>query len=142
MGDMGYYNLVTSYHADGGIDVILLGSQDETVGVQVKRSKNSIKVEQIRSLAGALVLEGLTRGLFVTTSRFQRGCKEATDLYSARGLPIELVDSEALFSALRISKREAFLSGEEIQDLVNRVPLILRGQSIGTCSAEKDIPLD
>ena len=67
--NLGYRALVTAYSGDDGIDVILT-SGEETVGVQVKRYKNKINVEQIRSLAGALVLKGLTRGIFVTTSTF------------------------------------------------------------------------
>jgi restriction system protein len=64
--DLGYGARVTAYSGDDGIDVILDGQSDTMIGVQVKRYRNSIQVEQIRSLAGALVLGGLTRGIFVT----------------------------------------------------------------------------
>lgn len=49
--DLGYKARVTAYSADGGVDVILDGANDNTVGVQVKRYKQErrIEAEQIRS---------------------------------------------------------------------------------------------
>ena len=49
--DLGYEVIVTGYSTDDGIDVILERG-GETIGVQVKRWKNSIKVGQIRELVG------------------------------------------------------------------------------------------
>lgn len=46
--DLGYQSICTAYSNDGGIDVVLSG-KDEPVAVQVKRYKNKITVEQIRS---------------------------------------------------------------------------------------------
>ncbi len=73
--DFGWDARVTAYSGDDGIDVVLDGHADNTVGVQVKRYKkqNKIEAEQIRSLAGALVVNGHTRGVFVTTSSFRKG---------------------------------------------------------------------
>jgi predicted helicase len=102
--DMGYEASITSYSSDGGIDVILQRGFCK-IGVQVKRHKNSIKVEQIRSLAGALVLGNLTRGIFVTTSCFQSGVKETLRKYQVRGYKIDLVDAPRFFSALNITRR-------------------------------------
>ena len=48
-GDLGYRARVTAYSGDDGIDVILDGDDDKAVGVQVKRYKNRIEVDQIRS---------------------------------------------------------------------------------------------
>lgn len=68
--DFGWNARVTACSGDDGIDVVLDGESDSTVGVQVKRYKKEKKIEaeQIRSLAGALLVNGHTKGIFVTTS--------------------------------------------------------------------------
>ena len=104
---LGYQSRVTGYSNDGGIDIIL-DKSGETIGVQVKRYRNVIKVEQIRSLAGALVLAGLTSGMFVTTSSFQSGAMAATQQYLKRGYRIELLDAESFFNALALKKRNMY----------------------------------
>ncbi len=125
-GNLGYSAIVTGYSGDNGIDVIL-SSGKETIGVQVKRYKNKIDVEQIRSLAGALVLNGLTRGIFVTTSTFESGAHSTSDRYSQRGYPIELIDAQRFFDALCLSQREMYRSWDEFSTLVTakRLPLVL-----------------
>lgn len=90
---------VTSYSNDGGIDAFLM-KDDETIGVQVKRYGKQIEVEQIRALAGALVLKGLTKGIFVTTSTFRSGAKKAIGEYKYRGYKIELIDADRFLSML------------------------------------------
>ncbi len=102
--DFGYTVTVTAFSADDGVDVILNDVEDATIGVQVKRYRNKIKVEQIRSLAGALVLGGHTKGIFVTTSSFQRGAARTTQLFKLRGVPIELVDAQSFYDALKIAQ--------------------------------------
>jgi restriction endonuclease Mrr len=57
--------------------------------VQVKRYRNAIQVEQIRSLAGAHMAHGMTRGIFVTTSSFQSGAQPSTETMVARGWTID-----------------------------------------------------
>jgi restriction system protein len=106
-GNLGYTAEATAYSGDDGIDVILKRA-DETIGIQVKRYRGSVEVEQIRSLAGALLLNGLTRGIFVTTSNFQRGGKTTTEKYAARGYEIELLDAERFYDALKIAQREMY----------------------------------
>jgi restriction system protein len=67
--DSGHRVRVTSYSCDNGIDsAVLEGPGDTLIGVQVKRYRNTIIAEQIRSFAGALVLGGITKGVLVTTS--------------------------------------------------------------------------
>lgn len=56
--DIGYRTRVTAYSGDDGIDVVLDGPNDQRVGVQVKRYRNRISVEQLRALTGALVVNG------------------------------------------------------------------------------------
>jgi restriction system protein len=106
--DLGYGTRVTNYSNDGGIDVILDGPNDQLIGVQVKRYRDSISVEQIRSLTGALVIGGFTKGVFVTTSTFQRGVKNTSQISAARGFPIQLMDASSFLSALKIAQRNSY----------------------------------
>lgn len=101
----GWTARVTAYSGDEGIDVILDSGSGKTVGVQVKRyqEKAKIEAEQIRSLAGALIINGLTKGVFVTTSSFRKGAKRTANKLSSIGYPIELVDAARFFDALDIS---------------------------------------
>jgi restriction system protein len=123
--NLGYSTVVTGYSGDDGIDVILTKGL-QTVGVQVKRYKDRIDVEQIRSLAGALVLNGLTQGIFVTTSSFQSGVPSTAERLMQKGYKIQLMDSERFFDALCISQREVYRSWEEFEslDVVKKLPLI------------------
>lgn len=110
----GYKASVTGYANDGGIDVIL-EKESERIGVQVKRSKNTIQVEQIRSLAGALLLNRLTKGIFVTTSDFTKGAPGLIQEYSDIGLPIELINASRFYDALGVSQRPRYRSLEELK---------------------------
>jgi len=110
---IGYQAEATAYCKDGGVDVILHHPDGTTTGVQVKRSRNPIEVEQIRALTGALIQSGHTNGMFVTTSRFSAGSHEAQKVFAARGYPIELFDAQRFFEALRISQRPPYASYED-----------------------------
>lgn len=105
--NLGYSAEATAYSGDDGIDVILKRGE-ETIGIQVKRYKGTIEVEQIRSLAGALLLDGLTRGIFLTTSSFQRGATHTTAKFKSRGYAIELLDAQRFYDALKIAQREMY----------------------------------
>jgi hypothetical protein len=57
---------------------------------------------------GALVENGLTKGLFVSTSDFQPGAvKSARTFTQLHGRPIELIDAEKFYDALKIAQRRA-----------------------------------
>ena len=108
--DFGYRVRVTGQRVPGkegddGIDVIL-DSSDGTIGVQVRRYKSSLRIEAdaIRSLAGALLLGGHTKGVFVTTSNFRRGAVRAAERFTALGRPVELIDARRFFDALGIAQ--------------------------------------
>lgn len=101
--DLGFHALVTNYSGDDGIDIIL-NDADTTIGVQVKRYKGAIEVCQIRELAGALLLNGITKGVFVTTSSFQSGVPRTSAKLADRRYAIELMDSAAFYSALEIAQ--------------------------------------
>jgi restriction system protein len=113
-GSLGYSVRVTGRSGDDGIDVVLERT-GEQIGVQVKRYRKSIEVEQIRSLAGALLLAGLTKGIFVTTSTFQRGALSTADRFVQRGYRIELLDGDGFYSALRLTQREMYSSREQFR---------------------------
>lgn len=102
---VGYEAEVTSFSRDGGIDVILRKDDKNRIGVQVKRTKRSIEVEQIRSLLGAMMLKGITQGIFVTTSKFQCGSKNLVLQAEKRGYYIDLIDSDRFLNTLKLSQQ-------------------------------------
>lgn len=119
--DHGYSAEVTAYTNDGGVDVILMGDSNEAIGVQVKRRKRAIEVEQIRSFLGALTLGKYTRGIFVSTSPFQSGAKDAANTCSSQHIPIELVDAKRFLEMLQVAQ-------------------ILEGPGPDDCGISRDIP--
>jgi restriction system protein len=83
----------------------VLGNQsNERIGVQVKRYRHGIKVEQIRSFVGALLVGNYVKGMFVTTSRYQSGCRLVAQHASAIGISIELLDERSLFDAIGVAQ--------------------------------------
>lgn len=115
--DLGWHARVTAYAGDEGIDVVLDGPDGATVGVQVKRygADRKIEAEQIRSFAGALLLDGRTRGVFVTTSDFRKGARRTAARYATIGYPIELVNASGFLEALGIAQTQSFkLDGERL----------------------------
>ena len=61
-------------------------------------------------MAGALVLNGMTRGIFITTSSFQSGAYSTADRFRLIGMPIELVDAQGFYDALGLAQRAAYRS--------------------------------
>jgi len=110
---LGYVARVTAYSGDDGIDVVLDGPNDQAIGVQVKRYRSRIAVEAIRSLAGALFIGGLTRGIFVTTSSFQSGADRTARLAAMRGKPIELFDAERFYDAMKLAQRDMYTHDQD-----------------------------
>lgn len=114
MRDSGYRVRVTAYHKDNGIDIYLDGPDGQLVGIQVKRWKEAIKIEQIHALGGALLVNGCTAGVFVTTSRFQSGAvSNAKRFTDVTGIPIELIDATRLLSALEVSSSPTPLDAQD-----------------------------
>lgn len=116
--DLGYSVEVTAYSGDGGIDVVLQNS-DTRVGVQVKRYRNAIEVDQIRAFVGALVISDYTKGVFVTTSRFRSGATKAAATAGCRGYPIELVDATKLYEVLGVAQGKSQRSPDEWLEIVH-----------------------
>ena len=130
--DLGFSARVTAYSGDGGIDIVLDGPSDAMIGVQVKRYKGTIKVEQIRAFTGALVVAGLTRGIFVTTSTFQRGVNPLVDRLSTIGYGIDLVDATRFYDALKIAQRSRYRYVDDPTAAYTNAPLIELGTAYGT----------
>lgn len=118
--NIGYNVRITAYHNDGGIDVVLDGKDDKIIGVQVKRYKNSIEVSQIREFAGALIENDITKGIFVTTSKFQKGAYKSVSNFKERGIGIELVNGDQFYDALQIKQ----INVSEYEELINMVSKI------------------
>jgi restriction system protein len=77
--------------ADGGYDLVLL-RENSSVLVQCKHwLVYEVGVPRIRELVGAMQKVGATGGVFVTTGAFTHPARQF-----ATGMPIELVDGEAL----------------------------------------------
>jgi len=107
--DTGYRVRVSSYSYDDGIDIFVFdGDANDVVGVQVKRYRASIVAEQIREFAGSLILNGLTRGVYVTTSKFSRGATKTAARFSQGGLAIQLWDAMTFYDKLRLTPRTQY----------------------------------
>ncbi len=101
---LGYFTQARSFNNDGGIDIVLTNTSNQEIGVQVKRSKNTISLEQIRAFVGALLLGNMTAGIYVATSSFPPGAKKVIKQSSSVGIPIELLDASSFYDALKIAQ--------------------------------------
>lgn len=100
---LGYHVQARSYTDDGGVDIVLTNENGQ-IGVQVKRSKNSIQLEQIRAFVGALLLDEIPGGIYITTSSFQPGANKIIHQSARAGKPIKLLDASAFYEALKIAQ--------------------------------------
>ncbi len=98
---IGYFTTVTGYTHDGGVDIILNNGINQ-IGVQVKRTKNKITIEEIRSFIGALVLSGKTKGFFITTSDFTGQAIRSSRATSK--IQLDLFDSEMFSDVLSFAQ--------------------------------------
>jgi restriction system protein len=118
--DLGYSARVTAYSGDDGIDVIL-DRGPETVGVQVKRYRDTIQVSQIRELVGALVINKITKGIFVTTSDYTSGAERTANLAAENGFAIELYNADHFYEALKLAQRAKYSDPSDPDASFNRV---------------------
>ncbi len=121
--DAGYMVEETSRSGDNGIDLFVVQKNDSTrAAIQVKRYKGSVGAELIRSFAGALLYEGVTRGVFVTTHKFTRGARITAHNYDQdRGYYIDLIDGERLLSMLKVGVKPAFEKSGELHGVVSEL---------------------
>jgi len=138
--DLGYHTRITGYSHDDGIDVVMDGPDGHLTGVQVKRWKNSVKVEQIRAFAGALILGGMTKGMFVTTGGFQSGVSGTAARFTSKGIPIELLNAERFYQALRIAQINRHDAHKCAVEALLGVPVTILSQDEGACSDRRQIP--
>ena len=96
---MGYgKGQVVGRSGDGGIDGVI--DQDalglEKVYIQAKRWKNQVGEPEIRNFSGSLDPKGATKGVFVTTSRFNEKAKQSAEDISKGSKFIRLIDGREL----------------------------------------------
>lgn len=92
---------------DGGIDLLLVQG-DHTWAVQIKRKSSPdspIRVALIREFVGAIVIEGITKGIFVTTSSFTKpALRTAVRAMHRPGLSrVDLMDGSRLIECCRLA---------------------------------------
>jgi restriction system protein len=101
--EMGYGNFredakqVTGMTGDDGIDGVI--SQDrlglENVYIQAKRfTDNTVGSGDIRNFIGSLTLKGVTKGVFLTTSRFTKSATQTAE--DSKQQKIILIDGQHL----------------------------------------------
>ena len=96
---------------DGGIDLIMVNRHDNTqIAVQVKRRSRDKpeSVRTIREFVGAMVIEGLPRGVFVTTKSYTRIAKTIPQRLESRAdtpAALELVDAPRFYDMLKATAR-------------------------------------
>ena len=121
---LGFEARAVGRSGDDGIDVVLDGPDGSTIGVQVKRYTGRIGVHQIRELTGALVINRLTRGIFVTTSDFESGAPRTAALWSPRK-PIDLYNADRFYDALKLSQLQEGKPFDEFLSELQHRPLTL-----------------
>lgn len=113
--DLGYHSVATASSGDDGIDVVL-SKGGIRIGIQVKRYENKVQVKELRELAGALVLDGITKGIFITTSDFTTGAPRTVGKFRRRGFQIELINGKQFLSQLEIAQRAMYKNREEFDE--------------------------
>jgi len=98
--DHGHAAQLRAHTKDGGIDLLLFTKRDEApTAVQVKRYRRDRKigVEEVHQFIGAIMANGIQRGLYVTTSSFTKGARLLPSNAFLRncGVELELMDSQA-----------------------------------------------
>lgn len=95
--EKGYIIEVTKPSKDGGVDIFMINVNDKSKKyiIQIKRYKNPIEVSYLRELNGIIEDNKASNAVFVTTSRYTRGCVEFVE-----DKPIELIDGDMLVSML------------------------------------------
>ena len=121
---------VTSKSRDGGVDVFGWDSAGKVFGVQVKRYREAIGVEQLRAFVGALAIENIPKGIFVTTSRFTSGASAVCDKARMIGINLDLVDANRLFDMLKVVQINEF-EVKNISAMADRYTQLVRGLSYG-----------
>lgn len=93
------------YRADGGVDLVVIDTKRDRIGIQVKRriSRTTEPISEVRAFVTALILNGLNRGVYVAlSSSFSDEAKKiAKNIHlESYGLRLDLVNSERFYSFL------------------------------------------
>jgi restriction system protein len=118
---------------DGGIDVFGLDWGGVPFGIQVKRYRNKIRIEEIRSFLGALLLQGKARGVFVTTSTFTKGASRLRNQARVAGIRLDYVDAERLLAMIKAAQIIDF-DLNEVPDLAEEYASQIPSLNFGYCS--------
>lgn len=108
---------------DGGIDLHVCSKNGDIISaVQVKRriSKKTESVSEIRNFVGALEIEGIKKGIFVTTAdRFTKTANKIPEKLKSINsrLELELIDGQRLFELLKCHIRpESLIMPPDVDD--------------------------
>ena len=82
--------------------------------MQVKRQTRSIEAEQIREFAGALLLNGVTTGIYVKTGDYRAGAKRTAGRFGELGIAIDLWDARTFYDCLKIAARDPYQSADDL----------------------------
>lgn len=96
---MGLDTKQTQASRDGGVDAVAFDHRPVLGGkviIQAKRYKNTVGVSAVRDLFGAVMNEGASKGILVTTSGYGKASFEF-----ATGKPLELLDGANLLYLLK-----------------------------------------
>jgi restriction system protein len=95
---MGFDAHPTRTSKDGGVDCIAYYKKSIVGGkyvIQAKRWTNTVQVDAVRDLFGAMDHERANKGILITTSRFAPACWKFAD-----GKPMELIDGSNLLAMI------------------------------------------
>lgn len=98
---------ITQKSHDGGIDIFGLDAEERPFGIQVKRWRQHIGVEQIRAFLGALLIHDQPKGVFVTTSEFTSGAFRLCQR-KHKGIELEPINAARLFDLIKVAQIKDF----------------------------------
>lgn len=105
---LGCYVEIAKPYQDGGIDIFGWDREGVPFGVQVKRYRNKVRIEEVRAFLGALLLQGFLRGVFVTTSGFTRGVTGLQHQARLKGIQLSCIDASRLLEMLKVAQVKDF----------------------------------
>jgi restriction system protein len=96
---MGFEAYSTQRSKDGGVDCIAYYKKHVVGGkyvIQAKRWTNTVQVDAVRDLFGAMDHERANKGILITTSKFAPACHKFAD-----GKPLQLIDGSNLLALIQ-----------------------------------------
>lgn len=64
-------------------------------------------------MAGALVLSGMTKGVYVTTSKYTSGAIETAKEFRERGVKIALWNADTFYDKLKMTQRAIYTRADD-----------------------------